>query len=1264
MTYRPENYGARCSECVLRTRNLGGPIKPEEHENPTAVVVTDYPSDQDVDLQRMLVGTAGQIFTKHTTMHALKRPAFNYTAALLCRPPGGDLDKVRRKIKKANKQREAKGLPLYEDPVACCRPRLLHDLKASPHVMPLGSLALEAVLGKKESAQKYRGAPMEHRLMSGTTLQVVPLLHPSFVNAMKRWMRAFHVDIKRAVNWFHGETGWSDPKVTYTPAPEHVERFLQENRKISHDWETERKGQLRARPYCLGIGNGHEVLVIPFLSIDGKTRFYSDADLERICKAIAAAMDNPGITWVGHNSRVFDNVVSKRVFGTVPKRHVDTIMAHRSVEPGHLHKLEYVGSVWTEISRPWKATKTATEAKSDHELHEYCALDVVITYRIEAPLVEAVIVRDQKHVFQKDLKLQDACVGMHVNGLVVDMKRRNEWDLKLRKRIAESRSSIRSLLESELTPERAAKFNPRSAPQVADLLYERWKLPVLATSEKTGEPSTDEDAILGLRLEAGLSKKQVQVLDQLRICRRAMSARGTRIARLRQGDKVVPDEDMLLELDEKERKAFDESDEEKEPLLHEDGRFHPSWMPHATPTGRFGAQLVQNWPEKMRDIFIAPPGQVIVGLDADQGELRGSTNLSGAKLYVDCFAQGGDPHTLSALMVGGEEARRLYEKARAKYSSDKEARKEDPDWSSFCGFSKNFVFGSQYKAYTKTLWSTLRAAEDDEDRLQYPDLKLATVEERHKNLLKALPEWQRWWDADLAEYRLQGYLLSPYWGRKHDFLDGEDENQLANYKCQCFQGFTRVVTKSGLRQIQALSGTQFEAWTGKQWAPATAFQKDTVQILKVRLDRGVEFECDATHKVLVAEESGFVWASVQDAVGKTVALDMARPIEMGATELEEDAYWLGMWYADGSVQVRNENCDADLRWSISDAKGTVQKRGGEVALARLKAWAATHDLVVRTYKQPGATSAYITRGGRTWLGSWGVSMDERSHTKRIPERVWRSCLAARKAFLRGYLDGDGCFLTRLKRVQVTCCQRDLLQDVWLLARSVGINGTNLTGPYCPDGKNVSWRLDMPAKHCWNELGWGEDGHRLYLYEQAPSWLSRQMLPYLSRQGSTWQATRDRIERRGGTTNPYQLVAMGAPWMYDFAVLESVTPTGRTEPVYTLSVDDPEHQYVGCGVVAKNSVIADVVNEGTLEFVQRVPFKGKYGEGLFLQVHDAIYAYAYLEYAEEVMQIMRECLTRRVPGHPIPYTFSGHIGIKKDKKTGALLDQFSRLIYAR
>ena len=186
----------------------------------------------------------------------------------------------------------------------------------------------------------------------------------------------------------------------------------------------------------------------------------------------------------------------------------------------------------------------------------------------------------------------------------------------------------------------------------------------------------------------------------------------------------------------------------------------------------------------MRNLFVPQEGCCYVYIDADQAELRSVTMFSGAKVYYDIFKSGGDPHSTTALMVMGDEGKLVHDAAVAKYGSAKKARKEDENWGRICDFAKRFCYASLYKASIETVHEVLRASEDDNERLIYADLTMEKTQLSHRNWLNQNPEIEKWWDEVVQEYRSQGYLLDAHHGRRCDFADGENENQIINYKNQ------------------------------------------------------------------------------------------------------------------------------------------------------------------------------------------------------------------------------------------------------------------------------------------------------------------------------------------------------------------------------------------------------------------------------------------------------------------------------------------------
>jgi len=96
-------------------------------------------------------------------------------------------------------------------------------------------------------------------------------------------------------------------------------------------------------------------------------------------------------------------------------------------------------------------------------------------------------------------------------------------------------------------------------------------------------------------------------------------------------------------------------------LIAPDGRIHPTFLQLGAATGRMSCQNpnLQNipqessWAPRIRNIFIATPGTLLVSFDYSQIELRVLAHLSGDPHMVAAFAAGKDIHTITASRVFG-----------------------------------------------------------------------------------------------------------------------------------------------------------------------------------------------------------------------------------------------------------------------------------------------------------------------------------------------------------------------------------------------------------------------------------------------------------------------------------------------------------------------------------------------------------------------------------------------------------------------------------
>jgi DNA polymerase I-like protein with 3'-5' exonuclease and polymerase domains/uracil-DNA glycosylase len=842
LSYNPEAFGAQCSKCMLRVVRDGPVVGPEMNRYARACVIGEAPAKEDCEEGRPFIGAAGRELTVSLGSIGVARDHVSFVNAMACRPPGNDLELLLHKGQQANKKREAMGQEPFLDPIRACRPRLYAEIGRFDKLVTVGKYALRAVTGGMQSIMEVRGAPMtgvlvpdpqsstgseiwlpretldhdpdDHVLtLGGRFVRVLPAFHPSFVLRQRRWTKVFRADLARAFRWFDNRLGWVEPNVIYTPSYDEIRRYLYRPGIpfYTYDVETDAKESLIARLRCIGIGTPHDCIVIPFLSIDGYSKFYPDDEMEAIKDLLRAWFTDPKILKTGWNAGSYDRVVMECQIGITPAPLVDGMIIHRNVDSELPHGLAFVGSLFTDVKRAWKASHAATQSASDRELHEYNAGDVVVNARIMEPLYEAVKMRGQEHVAAVDHKNQATCVGLHKNGIYVDQVIRRQLDEKYRK---EAKEHLHILRMSIGDP----GFNPNSVYRVRDLLFNDWKLTPLETT-KLGDPSTNDDTLRKLLLLRTLKEPQKDFLRSLRKYRRAAKFRGTFIRPLRPFDEpLYPDDDAIdvstpegaalmdevVDATAREAeevlgkaagRAIREAMKGKAGLVLADGRVHSSWNAHVATTGRKSSSEpnVQNIVRALRAMFTAEPGRMLAACDYDQLELRISADFAGASRYLEAFQDpNGDPHSVTAESLYGATFRNGSEKDRKRIRD----------------FAKRFVYAVIYGATVETIHETIASAENDRGELIFPWVTLRETDTLVRRWMKENHEYGQWWEDTIATYRRDGFLAEPVLGRRRFFLDGEDRNEIINYRVQA--AGASCVTKA---EIALTEGPlPFEKW--------------------------------------------------------------------------------------------------------------------------------------------------------------------------------------------------------------------------------------------------------------------------------------------------------------------------------------------------------------------------------------------------------------------------------------------------------------------
>lgn len=834
MVYDPQANGALCGKCPL----LGQRVVPPEGEisplhllsGEAVAIVGEAPGEQEERQRRPFVGPSGKELDLSLRMAGIRRRDAHVTNVLLCRPPGNRLRDLLQKINKHN--RTHKDDPIAS-PVACCAPRLEREVRSIGNIISMGKTATQAITGTSASIMALRGGLME---LEGTERtvprKVMPTIHPAFVLRRPRWAHVFRNDVFKAGRWFRGEAEWVPPKVTYHPSPSFLRSFLADPGLLyTFDIETDGIECLDANIRCIAIGNEDEVVVCGFLGNDGERRFYPRAEEREVQQVLSDFFEDESKVKVGHNAGYYDKLVLKSRWGVETRPILDTMLLHRSVESELPHGLAYVGSMYTEAPS-WKTDREGNKlshgGESDEQLHEYCANDVAVTARVLPSLVDQVRLRGQDGVWRLDQRLQAICADMHSAGMWVDQGQRHYEETRLLRRRHVLLHDLRGRLDRRA-------FNPASVYQVRDVLFDEWKLepPVEDEARYTasGDPSTSDAVLRSLLASRSVPDHQREVIKLIRYYRRVQKVLGTYVVKLRPSD-VRIEEDLGWDDDEE---WVDKETREKyglskmgivSPLT---GRFHPGYNAHVAVTGRFSSSKpinAQNFPLAMRGMVKAAPGNVLVGADMDQLELRIAAARWRVGLYLRAFAEGKDPHSMTAFAVFGEpfcraagldpdQFARPGKLEGASYSNGKfegtgEAKK-------MRDLSKAVQYASQYMATVETVQALICKTEvpakagDGTTDLPYALLPLRRVRQMRDNWLEGAREFELGWEKEIGLYRRQGFGKEDITGRRRDFLDGEMPNEIVNFPIQA--------SAAGLMNLAIVQ--LHEAIPLHKWGPGT-----------------------------------------------------------------------------------------------------------------------------------------------------------------------------------------------------------------------------------------------------------------------------------------------------------------------------------------------------------------------------------------------------------------------------------------------------------
>ena len=248
---------------------------------------------------------------------------------------------------------------------------------------------------------------------------------------------------------------------------------------------------------------------------------------------------------------------------------------------------------------------------------EYAAEDADITLQLHHalyPRVEA----DAKLAYvygSIEVPAREVLFKMERNGVLIDAQQLEAMSKEFGEKMLE--------LEGKAHKEAGQPFNLGSPKQIAEIFFEKKGMPVVKKTP-SGAPSTDEEVLEKLALDHPLAK-------------------------------------ILLDYREISKLKSTYTDKLPKMVNPRTGRVHTNYGQSTAVTGRLASNdpNLQNIPvrtaegRRIREAFVASPGQVIVSADYSQIELRIMAHLSGDENLLRAFAAGEDIHRATAAEVFG-----------------------------------------------------------------------------------------------------------------------------------------------------------------------------------------------------------------------------------------------------------------------------------------------------------------------------------------------------------------------------------------------------------------------------------------------------------------------------------------------------------------------------------------------------------------------------------------------------------------------------------
>ncbi len=346
------------------------------------------------------------------------------------------------------------------------------------------------------------------------------------------------------------------------------------------------------------------------------------SEAQGIVEQFRAVLEDEHVLKIGQNIK-YDYLIMQNYGVELGGPMFDTMVAHYLLQPELSHGMDYLAEVYLKYDTIKIESLIGPRGRGQKNMrdlaptlvYDYACEDADVTLKLKHILEKELVTAGADKLFYDiEMPLVRVLAYMERNGARISTEALRETSRYFTERLMQ--------IEREIYELAGFSFNIASPKQVGEVLFERMKIVEKAKKTKSGQYSTSEEVLEGLRSKHPIVEK---ILDH----RGLKKLLNTYV-------------DALPAL-----------------INPETGKIHTSFNQTVTATGRLSSSNpnLQNIPirnedgKEIRKAFIPEPGCEFFSADYSQIELRIMAHLSGDENLIEAFRSGEDIHAATAAKI-------------------------------------------------------------------------------------------------------------------------------------------------------------------------------------------------------------------------------------------------------------------------------------------------------------------------------------------------------------------------------------------------------------------------------------------------------------------------------------------------------------------------------------------------------------------------------------------------------------------------------------